>query len=129
MRVMIVDDVKQVRDGLRTALPLAAAAQGLQVEIVGEAADGRQALELAAALRPDVILMDLEMPEMDGVTTARRIKRAGSPARILALTVHDDPVTRGEAAEAGLDGFIVKGVAIAEIVQSLGQLGEKESRE
>lgn len=125
-RILIVDDVKQVREGLRTALPLAAAAQGLEIEIAGEASDGLKALAEAAALQPDIILMDLEMPLMDGVTATQRIRQAGSGAHILALTVHDDPDTRARAAEAGMDGFIVKGVSISEIIRAFADFFEKE---
>jgi DNA-binding NarL/FixJ family response regulator len=113
-RVLIVDDSPQVRQELRTLLPLAG-----DIEIVGEAADGREAIRLAQALQPEVILMDLEMPVLDGYEATRQIK-AGSPScRVVALTVYGDPAARIRAAEVGVDVFLVKGVSVESLVQAI----------
>ncbi len=113
-RVLIADDNPQVRQELRTLLPLAG-----DIEIVGEAADGREALRLAQALQPDVVLMDLEMPVLDGYEATRQIK-AGSPScRVVALTVYGDPASRIRAAEVGVDVFLVKGVSVESLVQAI----------
>jgi len=113
-RVLIVDDSPQVRQELRTLLPLAG-----DIEIVGEAADGREAVRLAQAIQPEVVLMDLEMPVLDGYEATRQIK-AGSPScRVVALTVYGDPASRNRAAQAGVDVFLVKGGSVETLVQAI----------
>jgi DNA-binding NarL/FixJ family response regulator len=113
-RVLIVDDSPQVRQELRTLLPLAG-----DIEIVGEAADGREAIRLAQALQPDVVLMDLEMPVLDGYEATRQIKASSPSCRVVALTVYGDPLSRNQAAEAGADVFLVKGVSVETLVQAI----------
>nr|WP_026400437.1 response regulator transcription factor [Actinomadura rifamycini] len=103
VRLLIVDDHPVVRDGLRgmfTGEP------GL--EVVGEAADGAEALRLAAELRPDVVLMDLRMPGMDGVTAITRLAESGSPCRVLVLTTYDTDRDVLPAIEAGATGYLLK---------------------
>jgi CheY-like chemotaxis protein len=92
IRVLIVDDHPVVRDGLRGAF-----GPGPEFEVVGEAADGAEAVRLAQALRPDVVLMDLRMPVMDGVTAIEELAKRGVAARVLVLTTYG----RGAAAEPG----------------------------
>ena len=113
-RVLIVDDSPQVRQELRTLLPLAG-----NIDIAGEAADGLEALRMAKALRPDVILLDLQMPVMDGYEAARQIKAACPSCRVVALTVHADPVSESRAAQAGVDAFLVKGASVESLVEAL----------
>jgi DNA-binding NarL/FixJ family response regulator len=113
-RVLIVDDNPQVRQELRTLLPLAG-----DIEIVGEAADGLEAIRLAQALRPQVILLDLEMPVMDGYQAARQIKDLCPSCQVVALTVYADPASRSQAAQAGVDIFLVKGVAVEMLVEAI----------
>ena len=113
-RVLIVDDSPQVRQELCTLLPLAG-----DIEIVGEAADGLEAIQLAQALQPQVILLDLEMPVMDGYQAARQIKDVCPSCRVVALTVYADPASRIQAAQAGVDVFLVKGVALETLVQAI----------
>jgi DNA-binding NarL/FixJ family response regulator len=113
-RVLIADDNPQVRQELRTLLPLAG-----DIEIVGEAADGQEAIRLAHVLLPDVVLMDLEMPALDGYEATRQIK-AGSPScRVVALTVHGYEAARQKAMQAGVDLFLVKGAAVESLVQAI----------
>ncbi len=107
-RVLIVDDRPQVRQDLRTLLPLL-----WQVEVVGEAGDGAEAVQVAAALHPDVVLLDLEMPGVDGYEAARQIKSRGLAKRIVVLTVHGYPEAREKAWQAGVDDFVEKGSAPA----------------
>jgi DNA-binding NarL/FixJ family response regulator len=118
-RVLIVDDSPQVRQELRTLLPLAG-----DIEIVGEAADGLEAVHLAQALQPEVILMDLEMPVLDGYQAARQIKAICPACRVVALTVYSDLVSRNQAAEAGVDVFLVKGVSVETLVQAISERRE-----
>jgi DNA-binding NarL/FixJ family response regulator len=113
-RVLLVDDSPQVRQELRTLLPLVG-----EIEIVGEAADGREALRLAEALQPDVILLDLEMPVMGGYEAARQIKAACPSCRVVALTAYADSDSQERAAQAGVDLFLVKGVAVESLVQAI----------
>jgi len=128
LRLMIVDDVPQVRQGLRTALVLAASVSGIPMEIAGEAENGSQAVELAESLQPDAVLMDLEMPVMDGFAAARQIKTTAPRVTVLILSVHDTPEAREKAAQAGVDGFIVKGAPISEILVSLLDLFRRSSK-
>jgi DNA-binding NarL/FixJ family response regulator len=114
VRVLIVDDVAQVRQDLSTALTLAGG-----LEIVGAAAGGREALELEAKLEPDAVLMDLEMPDLDGWEAARRIKARRPACRIVALTIHDEARSRAEALLAGIDAFVLKGVPLDELLRAL----------
>jgi two-component system response regulator DesR len=113
-RVLIVDDSPQVRQELATLLPLAG-----DIEIVGEAADGREAIRLAQAVQPEVVLMDLEMPVLDGYEATREIK-AGSPScRVVALTVHGYEAARQKAMQAGVDLFLVKGATVEILIQAI----------
>lgn len=113
-RVLIVDDVAQVRSNLRTALTLSG-----DIEIIGEASNGVEAIRLAQLLSIDVILMDLEMPRLDGYETARRIKACYPECRVVALTVHDYAAAREKARQSGVDAFLVKGAPVKTIVQTI----------
>jgi DNA-binding NarL/FixJ family response regulator len=114
LRVLIVDDVTQVRHDLRLVLSLAD-----DVEIVGEAANGLEAICQADAVNPEVILLDLEMPLMDGYTATAQIKSRFPGCRIVALTVHDYPQARRKAFQAGVDAFIVKGDPVIQLIQTI----------
>jgi DNA-binding NarL/FixJ family response regulator len=103
VRVLIVDDSELVRDGLRMAL------ESPGLEIVGEAGDGAQGVAEAERLRPDVVLMDVRMPELDGIEATRRIVRLGDPpVRVLMLTTFDLSEYLFEALAAGVSGFTLK---------------------
>jgi DNA-binding NarL/FixJ family response regulator len=117
-QVLIVDDSPQVRQELRTLLPLAG-----DIEIVAEAADGQEAIRLAQALQPDVVLMDLEMPVLDGYEATRQIKAGFPSCRVIALTVHGYEAARQKAMEAGADIFLVKGGSIETLVQAISDRG------
>jgi DNA-binding NarL/FixJ family response regulator len=101
--LLIVDDHPVVRDGLRgmfTADP--------RFEVLGEAADGAEAIAAGERLRPDVILMDLRMPTTDGVTAIKELARRGVPARVLVLTTYDTDSDVLPAIEAGATGYLLK---------------------
>ena len=119
IRVLIVDDMAQVRQDLRTVLPLAGNAAGLPIEIVGEAVNGQEAIRRAEALQPDVVLMDLAMPVTDGYAATQAIKDGNPSIRVVALTVLDYPTAGEKARLAGVDGFIEKGASVAEIIQTI----------
>jgi len=103
IRLLIVDDHPVVRDGLRGMFAGVA-----DVQVVGEAANGAEAVVQAERLRPDVVLMDLRMPEMDGVTAIRRLAERGLPARVLVLTTYDTDRDVLPAIEAGATGYLLK---------------------
>jgi DNA-binding NarL/FixJ family response regulator len=113
-RVVLVDDQPLVRDGLRVILE----ADGM-VEVVGEAGDGRAALEVVASARPDVVLMDVRMPIMDGVEATRRITESPDAPRVVVLTTFDADEYVFEALRAGASGFLLKDVERAELVRAV----------
>jgi DNA-binding NarL/FixJ family response regulator len=113
-RVLIVDDVDQVRFDLGIALALSG-----DLEIVGEAADGLEAVRLTERLNPDVVLMDLGMPVMDGYEATQWIKTKFPLCKVVALTVHGYDEAREKACQSGVDAFLVKGAQIQEIVQTI----------
>src|SRR4030042_7183064 len=94
IRVLIVDDVPQVRLGLAIMLKLAARNLTPGIEVIGEAQNGSDAIIQAQMLQPDVILMDLEMPGLDGYQATRSIKSANPSILIVALSIHSDPTSR-----------------------------------
>lgn len=116
LRVLIVDDRQQVRRELDAILPLVG-----DIEVVGEATNGLEAVQLAAALQPQAVLLDLQMPVMDGYQAAVQIRAVCSTCRVIALTIHGDETARRRAAEAGFDAFIVKGAPIAALIETLGK--------
>ncbi|HEY46588.1 MAG: hypothetical protein AMJ88_14615 [Anaerolineae bacterium SM23_ 63] len=120
IRVMIVDDVERVRQDLCTLLTLVG-----DFEVVGQARNGREAIQKARALHPDVILMDLEMPVLDGYEATRQIKACWPSCRVIALTIHDYESARLQAIEAGMDGFIVKGSPLESLVRIISQKTEE----
>jgi len=113
-RVMIVDDVTQVRSNLCTLLEMVN-----DLEIVGEAGNGAEALIQAARLKPDVILMDLEMPFMTGYEATQKIKEQLPACRVIALSVHSYPEAQQRAYHAGADAFIVKGEPLANLIYAI----------
>ncbi len=114
IRVMIVDDHPVVRNGLSGMF---AGDDGF--EVVGEASDGAEAVRRVAGLRPDVILMDLRMPEMDGVSAIAALTAAGVPARILVLTTYDTDSDVLAAIEAGATGYLLKDTPPAELFRAV----------
>lgn len=114
IRVLICDDHDAFRQGLRTML----ATESI-LQVIGEAIDGQQAIIQAAELQPDVILMDLQMPRLNGLEATRRIVTAAPHMRILVLTMSDDTATVFHALQAGALGYILKGARKADIVRSI----------
>jgi DNA-binding NarL/FixJ family response regulator len=118
IRVMIVDDVERVRQDLCTFLSLTG-----NIEIVGEASNGLEAIQLVKALHPQVILMDLEMPIMDGYEAARQIKDLQPSCRVIALSIHAGEAERVQALQAGMADLIVKGAPLEMLLQSIRECG------
>ncbi len=113
-RILLVDDQRLMRDGLRTLLEL----EG-DLEVVGEAADGTEALESYAAVRPDVVLMDVRMPGMDGVEATRRLLDRWPTARVIILTTFDDDEYVFEGLRAGARGYLLKDVSGHELAEAV----------
>ncbi len=114
IRILLVDDQRLMREGLRVLLELE---EGL--EVAGEAADGKEALEQYAALRPDVVLMDVRMPGMDGVEATRRLRERWPDARIIILTTFDDDAYVFEGLRAGAMGYLLKDVSGEELAAAI----------
>jgi len=114
VRVLVVDDQPLVRSGFRMILD-----ERDDLELVGEAADGEQGIELARELDPDVILMDVRMPNLDGVEATRRLVEAGTRARILVLTTFDLDEYVYAAVRSGASGFLLKDVEPTELVDAI----------
>ena len=124
IRVLLVDDQALVRAGFRMILDAES-----DVEVVGEAVDGREAIEQAALLSPDVVLMDIRMPELDGLEATRRILASGddSAPRILILTTFDPDEYIYEALRAGASGFLVKDTPPEQLVSAIHVIAEGEA--
>lgn len=114
IRVVIADDQPLIRTGLRTVLEVED-----DITVVGEAADGGQAVELCTTERADVVLMDVRMPRMDGLTAARRLQELGSPTRVVMLTTFDLDQYVYEALRAGASGFLLKDATAGELVSAI----------
>ena len=114
VRVLAADDQRVVREGLAMLLGLLP-----DVEVVGTAADGEEVLALAARLKPDVILMDLRMPRMDGVEATRRLRERDPAIKVVVLTTYADDRSVIDALRAGALGYLTKDAGAAEIQQAL----------
>jgi NarL family two-component system response regulator LiaR len=122
IRVLIVDDHAVVREGLRTFLELQDG-----IDVVGEADDGVQALEQAAALSPDVILMDLVMPRLDGVAAMRKLRQRAPRSRVIVLTSFLDDDRLMPALQAGAAGYLLKDVEPAELARAVRTAGSEQA--
>jgi len=110
VRVLIADDHRLFAESLMAVL-----SQDERVDVVGIAEDGKEAVDLAAELRPDVILMDLKMPVLDGFEATRRIREAGLDMQILILTGTDEPIGSERASAAGANGYLRKERSVDEL--------------
>ncbi len=122
LRVLVADDHPMFRDGLRTLL-----ASSSDTELVGEATSGEEAVSLAADLQPDVILMDVQMPGMDGIEATRRIVRDSPHVRVLVVTMFEDDATVFKAMRAGARGYLLKGANYKEMLRAIVAVGNGEA--
>jgi DNA-binding NarL/FixJ family response regulator len=121
-RLLIADDHALVREGMRAML-----ASEQNLEVVGEAENGREALELCRELRPDLILMDVRMPEMDGLAATREIKAEYPETRILILTTHESPEYLMDAIRAGASGYVLKDSTKQQLLDAVRRVISGES--
>lgn len=121
IRLMLADDHRMLREGLRRSL----SDEGF--DVVGEASDGDEAVRLADALRPDVILMDVTMPDVDGVEATRRIHQQHPEIQVVMLTMHADQSVIAEALRAGAAGYLVKDCSTDEIADAVRMAANDES--
>jgi DNA-binding NarL/FixJ family response regulator len=122
LRVLLADDHPVFRKGMRALLASLPAA-----EVVGEAADGEQAVQLAAECRPDVVVMDLNMPGVNGVEATRRIVTARPETGVLVLTMFEDDDSVFAAMRAGARGYLVKGSDTDEVIRAITAVGSGEA--
>jgi len=121
-RILLVDDHAVVRQGFKMILD----AQS-DMEIVGEAGNGREAVELAAQLRPDIVVMDVAMPELNGIEATRRVIAAGPHIRVIALSMHKDSVYVREILRAGARGYLLKDSGADDLVKAIRAVAGGES--
>lgn len=112
--VVIADDHAVVRGGLRALIK-----DDPQLELVGEASGGTEAIDLVNQLQPDILVLDLSMPDIDGITVTRHLKESGAATRILILTVHEDEGLLREAIRSGAAGYVLKRAAEAELISAI----------
>lgn len=116
IRVLLVDDQQVVRRGLGLRLHLEP-----DMHVVGEARSGKEALSLAQALAPDVVLMDVELPEMDGIAATAALRALRSPSAVVMLSIHDDLPTRTRAQAAGAVAFVTKNGMTEDLLAAIRQ--------
>ncbi len=121
IRILLADDHALVRQGFRMIL----AAQP-DMEIVGEAGNGREAVELAEKLQPDIVIMDVTMPELNGIEATRRITTAAPRARVLALSMHKDSVYVREILRSGARGYLLKDSGDADLIGAVRSVAKGE---
>ena len=116
IKILLVDDQPLVRQGLRMRLELEA-----DIQIVGEAADGRQAVKVASEVQPDVVIMDVEMPHMDGVTATANIHESFPEMIVIMLSIHDNLTLRARARAAGAVSFVEKRDGVISLLKEIRQ--------
>jgi two-component system response regulator NreC len=121
IRVLLADDHAVVRQGFKMIL----SAQG-DIEIIGEAGNGREAVDLAEQLRPDVVVMDVAMPELNGIEATRRVVASSPHTRVLAMSMHKDSVYVREILRAGARGYLLKDSVAADLVAAVHAIASGE---
>ena len=122
LRVLVADDHPLFRDGLRALL-----GSTLEADLAGEAATGEEAVTLATELHPDLVVMDVQMPGMDGIEATRRISSESPDVRVLVVTMFEDDATVFRALRAGARGYVLKGANYAEMLRAIVAVGSGEA--
>jgi DNA-binding NarL/FixJ family response regulator len=121
IRVLICDDHTLFTEGIKSLLK-----QEESVEVVGEAADGRQAVERLSTLRPNVVLMDISMPDLSGFEATRRVRETDDSVKVLILTMHDDEELVARCLEAGAAGYIMKDAPASQLIYAINAVHKGE---
>lgn len=122
IRVVLADDHSVVRKGVREFLE-----EEPDIDVIGEASDGLQAVELATELQPDVVVMDIKMPQLSGVDATKRIRSAAPKVRVLALTAYDDDPYIFGLLEAGASGYVLKTAESSELIRAIRAVAAGQS--
>ena len=120
MKVLLVDDHQILRDGIRRGLESAGK------DVVGEAGNGEEAIGLVGETDPDIVVMDLSMPVLDGVGATRQISELYPDVKVVVLTMHDDPAKTRAALEAGAVAYLTKGTSLDEVIDTLDRVMDGE---
>lgn len=121
-RLLIADDHDLVREGLRAML-----SREPDLKVIGEAADGQEALDLCCSLRPDLVLMDLRMPRMDGIEATRAIREECPATSVLVVTIHESPEYLPQALAAGAAGYVLKDATSQQLLEAVWRVLDGES--
>jgi DNA-binding NarL/FixJ family response regulator len=120
IRLLIVDDQPAIRRGLRMLLTAES-----DLSVVGETSEGEAALDLASSLHPDVVLMDVELPHMNGIAATRAIQAIRPPVAVIILSIHDDALTQARAAEAGAAAFVTKSMPAETLLTAIRRVAQQ----
>lgn len=123
VRIVLVDDHPALRAGVRAALERLG-----HIEVVGEASDGAEGVALCERLEPSVVVLDMEMPDMDGIAVAERLRTLGVPSRILAYSAYDDPAYVTAMLQAGASGYVTKDKPMALVAEAVEAVARGEGR-
>ena len=121
LRILLADDHKILREGIRRGL------EGAGETVVGEASNGEEAVELARTTQPDVVLMDLSMPVVDGIAATKRITDEMPETKVVVLTMHDDASRTPAAIAAGAVGYLTKGTSFTEVLETIRAVANGET--
>lgn len=117
IKVVLADDHSLVRDGIKALLE-----DQTGIEVINEAADGKQALEVVAETKPDVLIVDIRMPEMNGIEVVKRLNDQGSGIKTLVLSMHDSEEYVVQSIQSGADGYLLKGASKDEFLKALNKI-------
>ena len=121
IRILLADDHRLFRDGLRTLID-----QREDMEVIGEAVDGPAAVAAAAQYKPDIVLMDISMPDLNGIEATRKIVAEHSGTKIIMLSMHSDQRFVTESLRAGASGYVLKDCAIEELIEAIRTVSRKQ---
>ena len=120
IRIVLADDHKVVRQGMRALLK-----EEQDFEIVGEAADGLEAVSVVEHLQPNILLLDLSMPKLHGIEVIQRVATSSPATKVVVLSIHDSNVYKVRATEAGASGYVVKSAGCEEVIATMRQVSQQ----